>query len=171
MGQLWQGDLGEKALVLQLWCHSSAPARHFNSAPIKCNSSSLRNSSMETDESVCAIEVEVKMAYIEKIVHPRSVIGPFLWKWGLQILSLISPNSTILIGLNGAALIGRWRCKWGHSCTAPIGQISFLGALIRVNSEGRRLGNPVCRFSLKCRVCEHLCIQWLLDFGCKFELN
>lgn len=34
--------------------------------------------------------------------------------------TLIGPKSTVLIGSNGAYLIGWWRCKWGYSCAAVI---------------------------------------------------
>ena len=70
-------------------------------------------------------------------VIPREVhtLGPN-WSILMQMstpdpLSLIGPKNTVLISHSGATLISWWRCYWGHSCTAWIGQ-EWLGPVVEI---------------------------------------
>lgn len=53
------------------------------------------------------METKGQLAYVEKSSHPRFSIGVISCKEGLQIRSLIPPNSTVLVGRHGAVLMGQ----------------------------------------------------------------
>lgn len=94
--------LGYKTAQLKKWLSEVDQAKW-----LQCYSSmssvtvSGRKHSIRWKMKVCSVEAEEKLAYIEESAYPRSLIGPFVCKWELQIYTDIGPNSTVLIVQNG----------------------------------------------------------------------
>lgn len=91
-------QLGREAPVLQL---SLSVTAHLVVHPQPILQFQKGKCSLPWQLKVCSMEAVVKLAYIEKSACPHSD-----WSISKQALSLIGPNSTILTGWNGRALIG-----------------------------------------------------------------
>lgn len=116
----------------------------------------------------------MKLAYTEKSVHTQSLIGPFLCKWGLQILTLVQTAPYWLVRMGSLWLVR----ENADSYAAPTGhgrsQSYWLNcnprnSHFRVNSESRStagiLAAQYVAFSWNAACMRGLYKQWLLDSG------